>query len=189
MIHLYSLVDSVDKMSSPDLIHYLEGETMFLREKIYLSFVFHKDLWIVKCDSGEKSFDIIFESEEDFKKGIEMCKEILFEETSCSDIPHFKERTTDDIETYTSEEFFVVIERLVDDLQFKCELCVSTTGGYRQFFHCLQCLLEGESFSVCHSCIEENEVGWKEHQSDFPDHLIEHSSNYTILKFYIDSVE
>ncbi|MDD4930689.1 MAG: DC1 domain-containing protein [Candidatus Colwellbacteria bacterium] len=191
-------------------VSYLEGKTIFQGEKISLSFCFHTGLWIVKVVKGERNFEIIFESVKEFKSAIEKCKELLFEigsfnETeglsvrqtrldlwknkwkemvedgwSFIDNPDFKEE-----ESYTTDEFMTVLGRLMDDLSFSCELCVSTIGGFRDFFHCEKCLLEGGGFVVCRTCMEENEDGYKEHQDDFPGHNMESPDKGNILALYI----
>ena len=94
-----------------------------------------------------------------------------------------------DKEIYTSEEFMTVLGRLMDDLSFNCEICVSTIGGYREFFHCEKCLIEGGGFVVCHSCMEENEDGYKEHQTEFPGHKMESPDKENLLVLYISSVK
>lgn len=92
-------------------------------------------------------------------------------------------------ETYTCDEFVSVMWRLMDDLSFSCELCVSTTGGYKDFFHCEKCLIEGGGFVVCLSCMEENKDGYKEHETDFPEHKMESPDKENLMALYLTSAK
>lgn len=83
----------------------------------------------------------------------------------------------------------------LDNLVFCCAICVSGTGGYKDFFHCPSCAVDGDMFDVCRSCIEENDECRDEHQNEFPDHELldpEDSDNPETIKMsnlYIEMLE
>lgn len=190
------------------LISYMEGKTMFTNSTIKLSFCFYTGLYLVKVEN-KILFEILFKSEEELNESMDKCKEFLFVEKEgeletlqfnsptqrerlCEWNDNWKEmmETYDEKEEedlYTCEEFVNVLKRVIDDISFSCDLCVSETGGYNDFFHCLKCIQEEDTggFHVCSNCMENNPDGYKEHESDFPGHELQHNSD-ELMNYYIE---
>lgn len=175
-----------------------EGKTIFNQTPILLTFDLYEDFYFAEIskDGGEENKIkqiIYFENKDEFTKGIEKCEEFFCEcigETiNIPNIPPIER-----IEFYSSDEFISLVKRLRDDLYFTCDICVSYSGGYNDFFHCLKCVQEGDGFNICLNCIENNEDVFKDHEDEFSDHkLIDHEIDQELgnemLNIFIELVK
>ena len=158
-----------------------------------LIFGLYRDCLFVQISKDEQPGQIIlFRDEDEFSKSIEKYKSIFIDKGINGykiNIDYLHNRNRDNIEYYSSEEFYSLIKREMDDLHFMCDICISYYGGYMEFFHCLKCIQSGDRFNVCHNCIENNDDACKDHENEFHDHkLIDPEIDDEIFNIFIKLV-
>ena len=127
---------------------------------------------------GIKIWDFYFSTKQDFEQSIYWCKNNYQQLES---VEEAKELIKDTViqkngKDITFEDFKNYINDVINnDLKIGCSICYKTGGYYQNFHHCLDCVKQDKSFSICNNCFDEGKF--------INNDDIEHTNDHTILPF------